>query len=115
MSASPTTTPATSPGTTTSSPRPRELVAAAGQPVEMERTGKRTFCCGAGGAHMWLEERGSAINEERVREAAETGAETLAVACPFCTIMLDDGVRQSGRELRVADVATLLVEALDRS
>jgi Fe-S oxidoreductase len=94
---------------------PRELVAAAGQPVEMERTGKRTFCCGAGGAHMWLEERGSAINEERVREAAETGAETLAVACPFCTIMLDDGVRQSGRELRVADVSTLLVEALDRS
>ena len=94
---------------------PRELVAAAGQPVEMERSGKRTFCCGAGGAHMWLEERGSAINEERVREAAETGAETLAVACPFCTIMLDDGVRQSGRELRVADVSTLLVEALDRS
>ena len=94
---------------------PRELVAAAGQPVEMQRSGKRTFCCGAGGAHMWLEERGSAINEERVREAAETGAETLAVACPFCTIMLDDGVRQSGRELRVADVSTLLVEALDRS
>ncbi len=94
---------------------PRELVAAAGQPVEMERSGKRTFCCGAGGAHMWLEERGSAINEERVREAAETGAETLAVACPFCTIMLDDGVRQSGRELRVADVSTLLAEALDRS
>ena len=54
-----------------------------------------------------------AINEERVREAAETGAETLAVACPFCTIMLDDGVRQTGRELRVADVSTLLAEALD--
>jgi Fe-S oxidoreductase/nitrate reductase gamma subunit len=94
---------------------PRELVAAAGQPVEMERTGKRTFCCGAGGAHMWLEERGSGINEERVREAAETGAETLAVACPFCTIMLDDGVRQTGRDLRVADVSTLLVEAIERA
>ena len=80
----------------------------------MARSGKRTFCCGAGGAHMWMEERGSAINEERVREAAETGAETLAVACPFCTIMLDDGVRQTGRDLRVADVSTLLVEALDR-
>jgi Fe-S oxidoreductase len=80
----------------------------------MKRTGKRTFCCGAGGAHMWMEERGSGINEERVREAAETGAGTLAVACPFCTIMLDDGVRQSGRELRVADVSTLLVEALER-
>jgi len=93
---------------------PRELVAAVGQPVEMERSGKRTFCCGAGGAHMWMEERGSAINEERVREAAETGAATLAVACPFCTIMLDDGVRQTGRDLRVVDVSTLLVEALER-
>jgi Fe-S oxidoreductase len=92
---------------------PRELVAAVGQPVEMARTGKRTFCCGAGGAHMWMEERGRPINEERVREAAETGAETLAVACPYCTIMLDDGVRTSGRDLRVADVATLLAESVD--
>jgi Fe-S oxidoreductase len=90
---------------------PRELVAAVGQPVEMRRNRERTFCCGAGGAHMWMEERGKPINEERVREAAETGAETLAVACPFCTVMLDDGVRSAGRELRVADVATLLVEA----
>jgi Fe-S oxidoreductase len=92
---------------------PRELVAAVGQPVEMERTGKRTFCCGAGGAHMWMEERGSGINEERVRQAAETGADTLAVACPYCTIMLDDGVRTSGRDLRVADVATLLAESVE--
>ena len=92
---------------------PRELVGRIGRPLEMARSGKRSFCCGAGGAHMWMEERGSAINEERVREAAETGAETLAVACPFCTIMLDDGVRQTGRDLRVADVSTLLAEALD--
>jgi Fe-S oxidoreductase len=90
---------------------PRELVAAVGNPIEMPRNRQRTFCCGAGGAHMWMEERGKPINEERVREAAETGAETLAVACPFCTVMLDDGVRSAGRELRVADVATLLVEA----
>jgi Fe-S oxidoreductase len=93
---------------------PRELVAAVGRPVEMARSGKRTFCCGAGGAHMWMEERARPINEERVREAAETGAETLAVACPYCTIMLDDGVRTSGRDLRVADVATLLAESVDR-
>jgi len=91
---------------------PRELVEAVGRPVEMERHGRRTFCCGAGGAHMWMEERGSAINEERVRQAAETGADTLAVACPFCTVMLDDGVRTSGRQLRVADVATLLAESI---
>jgi Fe-S oxidoreductase len=92
---------------------PRALVAAVGQPVEMERSGRGTFCCGAGGAHMWMEERGGAINEERVRQAAETGAGTLAVACPYCTIMLDDGVRTSGRDLRVADVATLLAESIE--
>jgi Fe-S oxidoreductase len=92
---------------------PRELIAAVGQPVEMERSGKTTFCCGAGGAHMWMEERGKPINENRVREAAGTGADTLAVACPFCTVMLDDGVQSTGDELRVVDVATLLVEGLE--
>jgi Fe-S oxidoreductase len=91
---------------------PRELVAAVGKPVEMEKHGKNTFCCGAGGAHMWMEERGSPINEERVRQAVETGAETLAVACPFCTVMLDDGVRASGKQLRVVDVSTLLLEGV---
>jgi Fe-S oxidoreductase len=80
----------------------------------MERRGRKTFCCGAGGAHMWMEERGDRqINVERAREAAATGAETLAVACPFCTVMLDDGVRETGAELRVADVATLLAESLE--
>ena len=50
---------------------------------------------------------------ERAREATETGAETLAVACPFCTVMLDDGVKGVGSQMRVADVATLLAESLD--
>ena len=90
---------------------PRELVSAVGTPVEMERSGKQTFCCGAGGAHMWMEERGSAINDNRVQEAAATGAGTLAVACPFCTVMLDDGVQGAGTDMVVKDVATLLVEA----
>jgi Fe-S oxidoreductase len=92
---------------------PRELVAAVGDPIEMKRSRKRTFCCGAGGAHMWMEERARPINEERAREAAATGADTLAVACPFCTVMLDDGVQSVAPDLRVADVATLLAEALD--
>jgi Fe-S oxidoreductase len=92
---------------------PRELVAAVGQPVEMKRSGKKTFCCGAGGAHMWMEEKGKQINVERAREAIDTGAETLAVACPFCTVMLDDGVRETGSELRVADVSTLLAESME--
>jgi Fe-S oxidoreductase len=94
---------------------PRELAAAAGQVVEMRRNRERTFCCGAGGARMWMEEqRGRPINEERVREAAGTGAETLAVACPFCTVMLDDGVRTTDAKLQVIDLATLLAEAVDR-
>ena len=61
---------------------------------------------------MWMEERAGAINEERVREAAATGAQTLAVACPYCTVMLDDGVQSTGATMRVADVATLLAEQL---
>lgn len=93
---------------------PRQLVAAVGRPVEMARREERTFCCGAGGAHMWLEERGDQINEARAREASATGATTLAVACPFCTVMLDDGMRASGGSLEVKDVATLLVEAVER-
>ena len=94
---------------------PRELAAAAGQAVEMPRNRERTFCCGAGGARMWMEERrGKPINEERVREAAGTGAEILAVACPFCTVMLDDGVRTTGAKLQVIDLATLLSEAVER-
>ena len=94
---------------------PRELAAAAGNAVEMPRSGRRTFCCGAGGARMWMEERrGTPINEERVREAASTGADTLAVACPFCTVMLDDGVRTTGVKMQVIDLASLLAEAVER-
>jgi Fe-S oxidoreductase len=60
-----------------------------------------------------MEERGKPINEQRVREAAATGAGTLAVACPFCTVMLDDGVQSTAEGLRVVDIATLLAESLD--
>jgi Fe-S oxidoreductase len=95
--------------------QPRELVDAIGQAIEMPRNRQRTFCCGAGGARMWMEEkRGRPINQERVREAAATGAETLAVACPFCTVMLDDGVRETGAKLQVIDLATLLAEAVEK-
>ncbi len=94
--------------------QPRELVDAVGQAIEMPRNRERTFCCGAGGARMWMEEkRGRPINHERVREAAETGADTLAVACPFCTVMLDDGVRETGAKMKVIDLATLLHEAVE--
>jgi Fe-S oxidoreductase len=81
--------------------------------VEMPRHAERGLCCGAGGARMWMEERiGSRINEERVDEAAATGADTIGVACPYCLIMLDDGTRTRGHDLRVVDLAQVLANSL---
>ena len=80
--------------------------------VEMPRHGERALCCGAGGARMWMEERiGKRINQERVEEAASTGADTIAVSCPYCLIMLDDGARARPDVGRVEDLA----QVLDRS
>ena len=65
--------------------------------IEMPRNSERSFCCGAGGARMWMEERiGKRINVERVEEAMSTGARTVAVGCPFCSTMLTDGVNGKG-------------------
>jgi len=80
--------------------------------TEMPRAKERSFCCGAGGARMWMEEdTGTRINASRIDEAAATGADTVAVACPFCLVMLDDGAKETGAQIRVADVATLMAEA----
>ena len=70
--------------------------------IEMPRHHERALCCGAGGARMWMEERiGKRINEERMDEAAATGADVVGVACPYCLIMLDDGARARGDEAQV--------------
>jgi len=92
---------------------PRDVLAGSGLTTEeMERARERSFCCGAGGARMWMEEGGDArINDTRFAEAAQTGADTLAVACPYCFVMLDDAAKAAGSEMRVADVATLLAES----
>ena len=77
--------------------------------VEMPRHAERGLCCGAGGARMWMEERiGKRINQERMDEAAATGADTVGVACPYCLIMLDDGARARGDETRVLDLAQVV-------
>jgi len=93
---------------------PRDVLGSTGLATEeMERARERSFCCGAGGARMWMEEDGDArINDTRFAEAAGTGADTLAVACPYCFVMLDDAAKAAGSDMRVADVATLLAEAI---
>ncbi len=74
---------------------------------EMEANGRQTFCCGAGGGRMWMEEtRGSRVNAERTRQVLETGADTLATACPFCMTMLRDGLSDAGRGADAEDAVT---------
>jgi Fe-S oxidoreductase len=84
--------------------------------VEMPRNGTRGLCCGAGGARMWMEEKvGKKVNIERTEEALATGADRIAVACPFCYVMMDDGVKEKGRDedVKVQDIAELLIEAIE--
>jgi Fe-S oxidoreductase/nitrate reductase gamma subunit len=84
--------------------------------VEMPRNGTRGMCCGAGGARMWMEEHtGKKVNTERSQEAIATGASRIAVACPFCYVMFDDGVKGEGKdeEVRVQDIAEMLWEAIE--
>jgi Fe-S oxidoreductase len=84
--------------------------------VEAPRNGNRGMCCGAGGARMWMEEHvGTKVNTERSRELLATGASRVATACPFCYIMIDDGVKEHGRDdVVVADISMHLLEALER-
>jgi Fe-S oxidoreductase len=93
---------------------PRDVLGAVtGSLDEMPRNRERSFCCGAGGAKFWMEEGGDArINDTRYAEAAATGAEVVATACPFCLVMLDDASNAAGEGgPRVADVATLLARS----
>jgi Fe-S oxidoreductase len=99
---------------------PRELIGAAGAKLtEMPRHAERSFCCGAGGARMWMEEHiGKRINHERVDEALATNATTIATGCPFCRVMVTDGVNdrqeEAGRSgVEVLDVAQVLLGSLD--
>jgi Fe-S oxidoreductase len=86
--------------------------------VEMADHGRQTFCCGAGGGRMWMEEtRGTRVNATRTLQVLDTGASTVATACPFCMVMLRDGITDAGRAdgadaVSSADIAELLAAAI---
>lgn len=101
---------------------PRELIGASGAKLtEMPRHADRGLCCGAGGARMWMEEHiGKRVNVERSEEAVDTGASAIATGCPFCRVMMTDGVDDVSatrdiEKVEVLDVAQLLLGSLDKS
>ncbi|MFM1909888.1 MAG: hypothetical protein RLZZ545_586 [Actinomycetota bacterium] len=93
---------------------PRELLQASGCDIEeMPRNQERSFCCGGGGGRMWMEEKiGTRINLNRVDEAIDTGAEEVAVACPFCRVMVGDGMVARQSDVEVLDVAQVLLRSV---
>jgi Fe-S oxidoreductase len=98
---------------------PREVLTRAlngsdgGSVREMSRSREQTSCCGAGGGRMWMEEPPQQrVSTQRAGEALATGAQTVAVGCPFCLTMLTDGVAANSSTARVLDVAEILAERL---
>jgi Fe-S oxidoreductase len=83
--------------------------------VEFKRAKKDSFCCGAGGGRMWLEETiGTRVNEERTQEALDLNLSLVATACPYCLTMFEDGLKAKNavERVRVRDVAELVSESL---
>jgi Fe-S oxidoreductase len=94
---------------------PRDILDSLGTRVEMKRNRDRSFCCGAGGGRMWMEEKeGKRVNVERTEEALATGAGVIGTGCPFCMTMLTDGVKEKdpSGSTAVKDIAELVLEAL---
>jgi len=94
---------------------PRDTLKSTGvRTVEMPRNASKSFCCGAGGAQMWKEEEPGTmrVSEARFQEAKETGANTVAVGCPFCMTMFSDASKADGGSVQVKDVAELVAEQM---
>ena len=84
--------------------------------VEMKESRSSSMCCGAGGGNMWHEvNEGDRINVTRFEQAMETGAETVATACSFCAIMMDDAMKVKGQEekMKILDVAELVAKGIE--
>ncbi|MGE4318544.1 MAG: (Fe-S)-binding protein [Deferribacterales bacterium] len=96
--------------------QPRDIIRAltGKEPTEMERTKEESFCCGAGGGRMWMEEMiGSRINVNRAQQALDTGAGTLCTACPYCMTMMSDGMKDlNAKSIFVKDIAEVLAESV---
>jgi Fe-S oxidoreductase len=97
---------------------PRQLVQISSQSalIEMKQSRENSFCCGGGGGMSFVEEpRDKRVNQERARQVLATGAQVVAVACPFCMTMLEDGInaRKGDREVRVMDIAELLWQSVE--
>ena len=85
--------------------------------IEMARSKEHGFCCGGGGGRMWMEEKiGTRVNNNRADEILATGAEVVGVACPFCTIMVTDGVKARNAEerIQILDVAEVIAKSLPK-
>jgi Fe-S oxidoreductase len=91
-----------------------KLLPVVGQLSEPERAKAKGFCCGAGGGRMFMEEHGKRVNVNRTEELVGTGATTIAVACPFCNVMMTDGVKAMDKEeaVKVLDIAEIVAQAL---
>jgi Fe-S oxidoreductase len=95
----------------TEAPRQLVRISSSRTPVEMQMNREQGFCCGGGGGMSFVEEpKDKRVNQERARQALETGADIVAVGCPFCMTMMEDGInaRKGDRDVRVMDVAELL-------
>ena len=96
---------------------PRSIIdMVAGEQVEMKRSRDRSFCCGAGGGRMWMEEtEGKRVNIERAEEALALKPDVIGTGCPFCMTMMTDGVKakEAAESVEVKDVAELLLEAVE--
>ena len=85
-----------------------------GNLIEMERHGTNSFCCGGGGARVWMEEDADKrVNEIRAKEASKTGADCVAVGCPFCMTMMSDGLKSIGDDKQVKDISEIMLENLE--